>query len=96
MKFEWDNKKNQINLKKHKISFELVSLVFNETLITKEDERKHYNEIREIGYGLIKGRCINVVFTRRNENIRIISGRKANERETKKYNEAIRRLRQNK
>lgn len=94
MTFEWDEKKNQINLEKHKISFELISLVFNETLITKDDERHDYNEVRYIGYGLIQGRCINVIFTKRGEKIRIISGRKANAKETRKYHEAIRKLRQ--
>lgn len=96
MEFEWDEKKNEINLLKHKISFELVSLVFNETLITMEDKRNDYGELREVGFGLIQGRCINVVFTRREGKIRIISGRKANERETKKYHEAIRKLGQDK
>jgi uncharacterized DUF497 family protein len=95
MKFEWDEKKNLINLEKHKISFELISLVFDENLISKEDERHDYNETRHIGYGLIQGRCINVIFTKRGEKIRIISGRKANAKDTKKYNEAIRKLRQN-
>jgi len=94
MIFEWDDKKNQINLEKHKISFELISLVFDENLISKEDERHDYNEIRHIGYGLIQGRCINVIFTKRGEKIRIISGRKANAKETRKYHEAISRLRQ--
>lgn len=96
MDFEWDERKNQINLEKHKISFELVSLVFNEILIVTQDLRNDYGEVREVGFGLIQGRCINVVFTRRNEKVRIISGRKANERETKKYHEAVRKLRRNK
>lgn len=49
-----------------------------------EDKRNDYGELREVGFGLIQGRCINVVFTRRKGKIRIISGRKANEQETKK------------
>ena len=94
MIFEWDDKKNDINLQKHKIDFELISLVFNETLIEQEDKRKDYGEVRFVGYGLIQGRCINVVFTKRGEKIRIISGRKANAKETRKYHETINRLRQ--
>ena len=95
MTFEWDEKKNLINLEKHKISFELIRLVFDKNLISKKDERHNYNEVRYIGYGLIQGRCINVIFTKRGEKIRIISGRKANERETKKYNEAVKKLGRN-
>ena len=95
MTFEWDEKKNQSNLEKHKIGFELISLAFDETLIFKEDERHDYSEVRHIGYGLIYGRCINVIFTKREEKIRIISGRKANAKETRRYHEAIRELRQN-
>jgi len=95
MEFEWDENKNISNLKKHKISFELITLIFDENLITIIDDRKNYNEVRYIGFGLIQKRCINVVYTKRKNNIRIISGRKANAKETKKYFETVARIRQN-
>lgn len=92
MEFEWNEEKNKSNFDKHKISFELISLVFNDTLIFEQDTRHNYDEVRFIGFGLIQNRCINVVYTKRNDKIRIISGRKANDRETKKYLKAVRKL----
>lgn len=60
------------------------SLDWAQTLI-KHDVRNHYAEIREIGYGPIKDRLYCVVFTRRDNRLRIISLRKANEREFDRY-----------
>ncbi|MEY8768820.1 BrnT family toxin [Francisella philomiragia] len=85
LEFEWDNEKNKSNIEKHGLNFEDVDLVFNGSLIVLLDERKDYQENRCLGYGLVKGRLFQVVFTRRVKKIRIISFRKANKREIKKY-----------
>ena len=93
MEFEWDEKKNIANLEKHGISFELVKLAFNDDLIAWVDDRKEYSEERYVGFGLIQGRCVNVVYTMRDNRIRIISGRKANEREKRRYAQTVEKLR---
>ncbi|MFT6836052.1 MAG: uncharacterized DUF497 family protein [Francisellaceae bacterium] len=85
MIFEWDEKKHQQNIKKHGISFHIAELMFNETLISTLDNRKNYGENRYIAFSIVNGRCINIVYTERGDSIRIISIRKANERETKTY-----------
>ena len=89
MKFEWDCNKAKENIRKHNISFDIAEHIFNANMIYKEDKRHNYGEKRYIGFGLYFGRCINIVYTVRNDNIRIISMRKANERETKRYHETI-------
>lgn len=56
-----------------------------DTLLAKKDDRKDYGEKRMIGYALIDDRLYCVVFTDRGSERRIISLRKANQREVKYY-----------
>ncbi|AFZ44920.1 protein of unknown function DUF497 [Halothece sp. PCC 7418] len=84
--FEWDENKNQQNLKKHKISFEEAVEIFDGIVFTAIDERYNYGETREISIGAIQGVVIiTVVHTERNGNIRIISARKATPKERRQY-----------
>lgn len=87
-KFEWDEEKNQINIQKHKISFEVAKFLFENPLATILDDRVDYNEKRYIGLGELESRLMVVVYTVRTQNIiRIISLRKANNREQTSYYE---------
>ena len=86
MKFEWDENKNQSNFEKHGIYFEEAIEIFKGDCLTWFDNRKDYSEIREITIGEIKKNIlIVIVHTDRFGNIRIISARKANQRERRKY-----------
>lgn len=92
VKFEWDEKKNLINIKKHNISFEEAILVFtDENAIIMKDKEHSINEERFITIGKIKGfYIIVVVYTDRTkdnneETIRIISSRYATKKEIKQY-----------
>lgn len=86
MKFEWDENKNNDNVDKHGFDFKDAHLMFdNMSLLVYEDKRKNYGETRYIGFGRINNRVLNIVFTKRNEILRIISLRKANLREVKAY-----------
>ena len=93
VKFEWDEKKNFINIKKHNISFEEAILVFtDENAIIMKDLEHSINEQRFITIGRIKGfYIIVVVYTDRmkyndnKETIRIISSRYATKKEIKQY-----------
>lgn len=92
IKFEWDNNKNIINIKKHKISFEDAIYVFADknALIMKDEEHSDYED-RFITMGNIKGKFIAVVVhTDRTKNsneeiIRIISARYATKNEINQY-----------
>lgn len=91
MKFEWDENKNQTNIRKHGISFEQAKTIFNHDILTRIDNRYDYGEVREISLGQIDGEVIVVVVhTKRNKNTRIISARKANKKEREVYNEYTR------
>lgn len=52
MEFEWDEKKNQSNITKHGVDFQQAKRVFKDPyLLTYEDDRFSYGEIREISIG---------------------------------------------
>lgn len=87
--YEWDNNKNQENLSKHGLSFEDTSIVFSGTCITFEDKRHDYGEKRFITLGPLLGRTVVIAHTPRGEKTRIISMRKANNREEKIYQERL-------
>ncbi len=89
LKFEWDENKNKLNIKKHGISFEEASTVFydDEALIIS-DEAHSDNEERFIMIGFSYKYNLLVVCHcyRQNESvIRIVSARKATKNERKEY-----------
>ncbi|MFW5637468.1 MAG: BrnT family toxin [Thermodesulfobacteriota bacterium] len=85
--FEWDIHKAIQNRKKHKVSFEEASTIFGDVLsITKEDPLHSGDEERMIQIGTTnRNRMLVVVFTERDDKIRIISARKATTKERKYY-----------
>ncbi len=93
MEFEWDENKNQSNIRKHGISFSEARSVFEDSnSILFEDERFDYGERRYIAIGgfysefLNRNIIVTVVYTEREEDlIRIISARKANKAEKRLY-----------
>jgi uncharacterized DUF497 family protein len=85
-KFEWDEDKHKLNMQKHKLSFEHVPQLFAKPIHVINDNRIDYKEKRYIGFQELDGRLMVVVFTIRKSNvIRVISFRKANNREQKEY-----------
>lgn len=87
MKFEWDENKNKSNIEKHGIDFDDAKGVFkDENSIVSPDLRKDYGEGRWKIIGKIFGSIISVIYTMREEAIRIISARKASRKEREEYN----------
>ena len=91
MKFEWDQAKAWINERKHHIDFETAARVF---LDPDRFEEYDYNQIeledRWKTIGLVGPAVLVVIYTERGpsgEIIRIISARKANEKERRAYYE---------
>ncbi len=88
MQYEWDNRKNAANKIKHGMEFrEAEGFHWNNALETIDD-REDYGEERRIALGLICGRVHVLIFTRRADNIRLISLRKANKRELEIYEQS--------
>ncbi len=87
MKFEWDKNKNETNIERHEIDFRDAHLIFEHPMLIRTDTRKDYGEKRLVGLGLLFGVEIVIVFTKRGDNIRVISIRRANKNERKVYQE---------
>jgi uncharacterized DUF497 family protein len=85
MNYEWDPKKSAANLRKHGIRFAEAVIVFqDESALTIEEQ--HSDEERFMRLGMdAKGRILVVVYTWREERVRIISARQATSREREKY-----------
>ena len=82
---EWDDNKNLSNKKKHGIDFDLAVKVFNDTnRIEAYDEAHSEDEDRFITLGLVEN-VILVIYTMRDDSIRIISARVATKDEVKLY-----------
>jgi uncharacterized DUF497 family protein len=81
--FEWDDRKAELNLAKHGITFHQACAVFRDPLaLTFPDEDHSVDEEREITFGCLSFDMVLVVsHTRRDERIRIISARRANRAE---------------
>jgi uncharacterized DUF497 family protein len=88
--FEWDDKKNRQNIKKHALDFADAEEMFRGMLVVEPDTREDYGEKRWIGIGTIRGRTVAVIFTEpAPETIRIISLRRAHHEEREEYEKAI-------
>lgn len=85
--FEWDENKRLSNLKKHKLDFKDVYVVFEDkNRITFIDDRFNYGEVRKITLGLKDDKLLaSVCHTDRFGKIRIISFRYASKKERKVY-----------
>ncbi|SJM89261.1 conserved hypothetical protein [Crenothrix polyspora] len=88
MKFEWDENKNQLNIRKHGIDFADAAYVFSDPFALNLPDDQH-SEIEErwilLGKNLNE-RVLLVIHTYRyNDVIRIISARKATATETATY-----------
>jgi uncharacterized DUF497 family protein len=90
MKFEWDEKKAEENIKKHDgIKFDEAILAFFDEWAIEEYDDSHsdFAENRYTLIGLAENRLLRVTYTIRNEEaIRIISAEKARPFEERAYN----------
>ena len=90
MNFEWDPVKDAANLRRHGISFDEARHIFNGPILTRADARRDYGENRDISLGALSPDAVLVVVhTERSGNIRLISARRANRRETKVYHDHL-------
>ncbi len=88
MLFEWDAEKERVNIKKHGIDFNTAALVFDDiNRIEIYDEIHSLDEDRYITVGMIGDIAfiVTVVYTERNEAVRIISARPATRKEREVY-----------
>lgn len=87
MPYVWDEGKRASNLNKHGVDFAEVAQFEWDTALTAQDVRHPYPERRFLSIGLVGHRVCVLVWTPVNEDRRVISFRKANRREVKRYAE---------
>ena len=85
MRFTWSERKRAINLKEHGLDFIDAPRVFEGLTFTYEDDRFAYGEQRFITLGLLAGVPVSVAHTESDDEIRIISFRKATGREASRF-----------
>lgn len=88
MLITYDPGKDRINEAKHGVSLAAAGLIEWNTALVRVDSRKEYGEKRFQALGLLDGRLYLVAFTVRGDALRIISMRKANTREERRYEQA--------
>jgi uncharacterized DUF497 family protein len=88
----FDPAKDEANQRDRGVSLALAREIDWPRVMSYADDRHDYGEVREIGYVPIAGRLCCVVFTQRNAAMRIISLRKANNREVERYEQQIEAL----
>ncbi|MGE0086796.1 MAG: BrnT family toxin [Desulfococcaceae bacterium] len=85
MQFEWDEEKRKANIRKHGFDFRDACNLFSSPMMVAPDDRYDYGEDRWIGIGMLEGRTVVVVFTERNDTVRIVSMMKALSHERIRY-----------
>ena len=86
MDFEWDRAKAEGNRRKHGVRFEVAVEVFSDPRRYEFlDDREFYGEPRFAAVGRVGGRLLTVVYTERDDRIRIISAREATRDERDHY-----------
>jgi uncharacterized protein len=83
--FEWDPIKEARNIRDRDLDFATASEIWHDRVIEKIDDRRDYGEIRILAFGKVNERLTAVLFTWRGTRRRIISARKANRREQRRF-----------
>jgi uncharacterized DUF497 family protein len=84
--FDWDEQKNELNRNKHGIDFDDAIEIFDGPIILRRSNRN--NEERWLAIGKSHDRIMSVIFTHRDEVIRIISARHPRRDEERAYRNA--------
>jgi len=91
MNFEWDEAKSEVCFIERGFDFAYAARAFfDPSRIVHDDTRYSYGEERYQLMGMIEERLFVIVYTPRHEATRIISARKANQREVRHYEDCTR------
>jgi uncharacterized DUF497 family protein len=86
MEFEWNETKSEACHAERGFDFAYAVRVFlDPDRLVEADDRFDYGEPRQRVLGRIEGRIFVVVYTPRGKRFRVISARKANQREVRRY-----------
>lgn len=94
MRFIWDARKSDRNLRERGFDFEFASQIFDSPTLERADTRRDYGERRVIALGRAQDIPLTVVYTDRAEaggevSRRLISARKSDRHEREAYKKAV-------
>ena len=89
VRYVFDSAKDAVNRAKHGVPLALAEVLFAGPHLVMTDDRFDYGEVRELAFGRILGRLFVCVYADRDAERRVISLRKANPREVKRYGENL-------
>ena len=86
----WDEPKRRENPRKHRIDLSELEPVFDSPMITVEDDRERYGELRLQSLGMWRGRVVFLVWTPRGDDTaHLISCRHADRTQVEDYFSAL-------
>ena len=89
VRYVYDPAKDRANRAKHGVSLASAEVMFQGPHVSMTDGRFEYGEVREVAVDLINDRLFVCVYAERDAERRVISLRKANRREVKRYGENL-------
>jgi uncharacterized DUF497 family protein len=89
----WNERKRQTNIRRHGMDFIGVDAIWDCPTVTREDIRYDYGEQRLVTFGVLRSEVVVMVYTERDDDIRVISLRRAEKYEARYYLEATKDVR---
>jgi len=84
--FLWDETKRDSNLRKHGLDFKDTYLVYdNPEKCTYESSRAGEHRLMDLAFAVVRGRLLALVYTKRGDDVRVISFRPASREERRQY-----------
>ena len=93
MKIEFDPDKKRRTLDERGLDFRHIAEVFDGFNLVRTDDRKDYGEVRYVMLGVLQDRVVVCVWTQREDAVRVISMRVADDEERELYRRELERSR---
>jgi uncharacterized DUF497 family protein len=84
--FVWDEAKRKSNLRKHGLDFHDAHLVYDDPdKLTYDSSRGVERRLLDLSFAVVGGRLLDLIYTERGDDVRVISFRPASREERKQY-----------
>ena len=81
----WRESKRRRNIKLHGLDFAGAEAIWDDFTVTREDTRENYGEVRLVTFGILNGEVVVLVHTDGDDDMHIISLRRAEKYEARYY-----------
>jgi hypothetical protein len=87
----WNEAKRKSNLRRHGLDFVGCEAMFDGPVVSWEDVREAYGEARINALGFLGGIVVHMTYTERGDDLHVISLRKAEKHEIKRFAQGLSR-----